>query len=146
MLAYSLLLPLFKGCSPCAYLRLYLPDGCEQRFTYKMPTKESLDQMIQICYLPRGVSGQHCGWPLGTGNQQCSLWRRRTCSRPSCRGPMEAALFGHSRAHVPATMTGVQKCWMSSDLYPGWAKDRRAKGDNAIISHLWFSTLGRNQG
>lgn len=140
MLAFSLLFPLFKGWSPCACFRLYLSDGCGQRFTYKMPIKKSLDQtIIQMCYLQKGVSGQHCGWPLGTGSQQCSPWRRRMCSRPSCHGLTEAALFGHSQAHVPATMTGVQKCWMSSDLYPRWAGDKSKRRQSYYITSLIFN-------
>lgn len=111
----------------------------------KMPIKESLDQtVIQWCYLQRVVSGQRCGWPLGTGSPQCSLWQRRTCNRPSCRGRTEAALFGHSQARVPATTTGAQKCWMSSDLYPRWAGDESKRRQSYHITSL-ICTLGRIQ-
>lgn len=113
--------------------------GVDGRFIYNTSIKKSSDQTrTRKWYLQRAVFGGRCGWPPGIGSPRCSLWPRHMWNRPSCRGLTEVALSGHNQARVPATMTGVQKCWMSLDLYPRWAGDQGTKGDNHITSCLWF--------
>lgn len=113
---------------------------------YKIPIEKSPDQiMTEKWHLLRGVFGRHCGWPPGTESPGRSPWQKHRCNHPSCHGPMEEALSGHNRVHVPSTMTDVQRCWMSSDLYPRWARHKRTKR-KIILYHIFGFDLGKNSG